>query len=101
MEIDVSGSERREDSEMVREGRALVASGGADLTQIDPGGGQGLAETLQARQSGVCLPGRLWRYQPLSIWRISTCFLSARELVSVDVIGSGPTDSETSVFGKT
>lgn len=81
VENDVSGSEREE---MVHEGQALVALGDAVPTQIDPRTGQGPAETLQAQGLGVCFRGRLWQYQLLSIWRISTCFLSVRQSVGVD-----------------
>lgn len=88
--IVVSGSERMIWwTEMGPEGRALVVSGGAAPTQIDltkeekmPG--QGLVETLQAQGLGVCLRGRIWQYQLLSIWHISTCSLSVRQLMNVD-----------------
>lgn len=71
------------------EGRALVVSGGVAPTQIDPRkeekmSCQGLIETLQARGLGAGLRGRLWQYQLLSIWRISTCSLTVRQLMSVD-----------------
>lgn len=79
--IDVSGSEKMTWWAMVPEERALVVSGGVAPTQIDPTkeakiSGQGLIETLQAQELGVCLRGRLWQYQLLSIWRTSACFLS-------------------------
>ena len=89
VENDVSGSGRMTLGEIARERGALAGSVVAVPREIDPrkeekAGGQGLIQTLQGLGWVACPRGRPWRYRLLSIWRISTCSLSAWQLIRID-----------------